>query len=100
KRFRDPMLVVEPLRAAAGAAEKRLRLGALSLLAQEITECERGIDLGDVIVFLIAKIELLPQQGASSLSIARVERTQTEPAQGGATSLDVSRALRDPVGVP
>ena len=100
QRFRDTVLVVEPLRAAAGAAEERLRLGTLSLLAQEIAERKRGIDLGDVVVFLVAKLELLPQQGASSFRFARVERAQTEPAQRGATALDVSGALRDRVGVP
>jgi hypothetical protein len=99
QRFRDTVLVVEPLRSAAGAAEERLRLGALSLLAQEITEGKRGIDLGDVVVFLVTKLELLPQQGAGPFRVTRVERAQTEPAQSGAAALNVSRALRDPVGI-
>jgi hypothetical protein len=94
------VLVVEPLRSAASAAEERLRLGALSLFAKKVAERKRGVDLGDIVVFLVAKIELLPQEGASSFRFAGVERAQTEPAQRGATALDVSGALRDRIGVP
>ena len=100
ERFRDAVLIVEPLRSAAGAAEERLRLGSLPLLAQEIAERKCGIDLGDIVVFFVAEIELLPQKGAGPFCFARVERAQTEPAQGGAATLDVSGALRDRVGIP
>jgi hypothetical protein len=42
---------------------------------------------------------LLPQQGPSPLRFARIERAQTEPAEGGATALDVSGALGDRVSI-
>ncbi|MCD6059400.1 MAG: hypothetical protein K0Q89_2930, partial [Thermomicrobiales bacterium] len=100
ERFRDTVLIVEPLRSAAGAAEERLRLGALSLLAQQIPERKCGIDLGDIVVFFVTKIELLPQEGASPFRFARVERAQTESAKSGAAALNVSDALRDRIGVP
>ena len=53
-----------------------------------------------IVVFLVAKLELLPQQGPSPFRITRVERAQTEPAECGAATLDVSCTLRDRVSIP
>ena len=64
------MLVIEPLGATPGAAEEGLRLGTLPFLAQEITQRNRGVDLRDVVVFLIAQLELLDAGGLRARSVS------------------------------
>jgi hypothetical protein len=87
------MLVVKSLGTTTGAAVQGLCFRSLAFFLQEVSQRERGVDLRNIVFLFVTELELLPQQCTRALRFSRVEGTEPEAAQRGASTLNVARSL-------